>query len=85
MDPELALYINYVLDPRDKMDMTLTAKETHCKIADKMLSLPEIGMGLTLEDLNGQSIKRRIVALLTSHMLKAHTRREVGMKEPISL
>ena len=24
MEPELALYINYVLDPRDKMDMTLT-------------------------------------------------------------
>jgi len=57
MDPELALYINYVLDPRDKMDMTLTAKETHCKIVNKMLSLPEIGMGLTLDDLNVQSIK----------------------------
>jgi len=57
MDPELALYINYVLDPRDKMDMTLTAKETHCKIVNKMLSLPEIGMGLTLGDLNVQTIK----------------------------
>jgi hypothetical protein len=57
MDPELALYINYVLDPRDKMDMTLTAKETHCKIVKKMLSLPEIGMGLTLGDLNVQTIK----------------------------
>lgn len=57
MDPELALYINYVFDPRDKMGMTLTAKETHCKIVTKMLSLPEIGMGLTLGDLNVQSIK----------------------------
>ena len=52
MDPELALYINYVLDPRDKTNMVLTPKETHCKIVKKMLSLPEIGMGLTMDDLN---------------------------------
>ena len=52
MDPELALYINYVLDPRDKMGMTLTPKETHCKIVKKMLSLEEIGMGLKIDDLN---------------------------------
>lgn len=52
MDPELALYINYVLDPRDKMGMTLTPKETHCKIVNKMLSLPEIGMGVKMGDLN---------------------------------
>jgi len=52
MSPELALYINYVLDPRDKMGMTLTPKETHCKIVKKMLSLPEIGMGVKMSDLN---------------------------------
>mmetsp|Transcript_1001 Transcript_1001/g.1487 ORF Transcript_1001/g.1487 Transcript_1001/m.1487 type:complete len:390 (+) Transcript_1001:74-1243(+) len=52
MDPELALYINYVLDPRDKKDMTLTPKETHCKIVNKMLSLPEIGMGVKMSDLS---------------------------------
>ena len=52
MDPELALYINYLLDPRDKTDMTLTPKETHCKIVDKMLSLPEIGLGVQMGDLN---------------------------------
>ena len=52
MDPELALYINYVLDPRDKVGMTLTPKETHCKIVNKMLSLPEIGMGVKMGDLN---------------------------------
>ena len=52
MAPELALYINYVLDPRDKMGMTLTPKETHCKIVKKMLSLPEIGMGVKMSDLN---------------------------------
>ncbi len=51
IDPELALYINYVLDPRDKMGMTLTPKETHCKIVKKMLSLEEIGMGLKIDDL----------------------------------
>lgn len=52
MDPELALYINYVLDPRDKSDVELTPKETLCKIVDKMLSLPEIGMGIQMGDLN---------------------------------
>jgi hypothetical protein len=52
MDPELALYINYVLDPRDKMDAELTPKETHCKIVNKMLSLPEIGLGVQMGDLN---------------------------------
>lgn len=51
MDPELALYINYVFDPRDKKDMTLTPKETHCKIVKKMLSLEEIGMGVKFGDL----------------------------------
>jgi len=52
MDPELALYINYVLDPRDKLEMELTPKQTMCKIAVKMLSLPEIGMGVQMKDLN---------------------------------
>jgi hypothetical protein len=52
MRPELALYINYVFDPRDKKDMILTPKETHCKIVKKMLSLEDIGMGLKMEDLN---------------------------------
>ena len=52
MNPELALYINYVLDPRDKLGMTLTPMETHCKIVKKMLSLPDIGMGLKIEDLS---------------------------------
>ena len=52
MDPELALYINYVLDPRDKLGMELTPKQTMCKIAVKMLSLPEIGMGVQMKDLN---------------------------------
>jgi len=52
MNPELALYINYVLDPRDKMGMELTPKETHCKIVKKMLSVPEIGPGVTMSDLN---------------------------------
>jgi len=51
MDPELALYINYVLDPRDKADSELTPKETHCKIVNKMLSLPDIGMGVQMSDL----------------------------------
>ena len=52
MDPELALYINYVLDPRDKLNVDLTPKETHCKIVNKMLSLPEIGLGVQMGDLN---------------------------------
>lgn len=52
MNPELALYINYVFDPRDKSDMILEPKATYCKIVKKMLSLPEIGYGLTLDDLN---------------------------------
>ena len=52
MDPELALYIDYVLDPRDKLGMSFTPKETLCKIVDKMLSLPEIGMGVQMGDLN---------------------------------
>lgn len=52
MDPELALYIDYVLDPRDKKDVVFTPKETVCKIVDKMLSLPSIGMGVMLDDLN---------------------------------
>jgi hypothetical protein len=51
MHPELALYINYVLDPRDKLGQTFTPKETYCKIVKKMLSLPEIGYGLTLDNL----------------------------------
>ena len=54
MDPELALYINYVLDPRDKLSMPLTPKETHCKIVKKMLSLTEIGPGVKMSDLNVQ-------------------------------
>lgn len=52
MDPELAIYIDYVLDPRDKADVTLTPKGTFCKIVKKMLSLPEIGMGVKIGDLN---------------------------------
>ena len=52
MEPELALYINYVLDPRDKMEAVLTPKETHCKIVKKMLSMEEIGLGLKMSDLN---------------------------------
>ena len=52
MDPELALYIDYVLDPRDKLGVELTPKETLCKIVNKMLSLPEIGMGVQMGDLN---------------------------------
>mmetsp|Transcript_24551 Transcript_24551/g.30858 ORF Transcript_24551/g.30858 Transcript_24551/m.30858 type:complete len:389 (-) Transcript_24551:52-1218(-) len=52
MDPELALYIDYVLDPRDKLGVEFTPKETLCKIVDKMLSLPEIGMGVQMDDLN---------------------------------
>lgn len=52
MDPELAVYINYVFDPRDKLGVTLTPKETHCKIVKKMLSLEEIGMGVKIGDLN---------------------------------
>jgi hypothetical protein len=52
MEPELALYINYVLDPRDKQDMELTPKETHCKIVRKMLSMESIGMGVKMGDLN---------------------------------
>merc|ERR1711997_42936 len=51
-DPELALYIDYVLDPRDKKDVDFTPKETVCKIVDKMLSLPSIGMDIVLDDLN---------------------------------
>jgi hypothetical protein len=56
MDPELALYIDYVLDPRDKKDMTFTPKETMCKIVNKMLSVPEIGMGVLVEDLNLENL-----------------------------
>lgn len=52
MDPELAIYIDYVLDPRDKADVTFTPKETFCKIVKKMLSLPDIGMGVQIGDLN---------------------------------
>lgn len=52
MDPELALYIDYVLDPRDKKGVDLTPKETVCKIVNKMLSLEEIGMGVKIGDLN---------------------------------
>jgi hypothetical protein len=52
MHPELALYINYVLDPRDKLGQVFTPKETYCKIVKKMLSLPDIGYGLTLDELN---------------------------------
>lgn len=52
MDPELALFVDYVLDPRDKKDKTLSPNDTVCKILEKMLSLPEIGMGVQVEDLN---------------------------------
>lgn len=52
MNPELALYINYIFDPRDKANKILQPKSTYCKIVKKMLSLPEIGYGLTLDDLN---------------------------------
>jgi len=62
MDPELALYINYVLDPRDKLAMPLTPKETHCKIVKKMLSLPEIGPGVKMSDLNVQQYLPTILA-----------------------
>lgn len=62
MDPELALYINYVLDPRDKKAVTLTPKETHCKIVKKMLSLEEIGMGLKMSDLNVENYLTTIKA-----------------------
>lgn len=56
MDPELAVYIDYIYDPRDKLGVTLTPKETHCKIVKKMLSLEEIGMGVKIGDLNVGSL-----------------------------
>ena len=51
MDPGLASYINYVLDPRVPHG-DLTPKETVCKIVKKMLSVPEIGPGLKMDGLN---------------------------------
>lgn len=53
MNPELAVYIDYELDPRDKdMSAEIVPHETSCKIIKKMLSLPDIGMGVTVDDLN---------------------------------
>merc|ERR1712066_255545 len=51
MHPELAVYIDYLLDPRDKKDVALTPKESHCKIVTKMLSFPDIGLGVQMGDL----------------------------------
>merc|ERR1711976_786477 len=35
MNAELALYIDYVLDPRDKFGLELTPKNTVCKIINR--------------------------------------------------
>lgn len=55
MDPAIAVYINYVLDPRDKPNPNVVAPkplEVHCKILKRMLAEAEIGYGLTVSDLN---------------------------------
>lgn len=56
MRGELASYIDWLLDPRkyDSAHITrgTTQGNTSCKILKKMLSLPEIGQGLQVSDLN---------------------------------
>lgn len=61
MDPGLASYINYVLDPRVPHG-DLTPKETVCKIVKKMLSVPEIGPGVKMDDLNVEAYLPTIMA-----------------------
>jgi len=60
MRTELAVYVNYLLDPRGKENLTFTPKETYCKIAKKMLSLEDIGMGVKMEDLNVEAFLTNI-------------------------
>ena len=52
MNKELAIYIDYVLGPRDKGGVVPPVGETHCKILKKILSTPELGYGLQVSDLN---------------------------------
>mmetsp|Transcript_28238 Transcript_28238/g.43095 ORF Transcript_28238/g.43095 Transcript_28238/m.43095 type:complete len:395 (-) Transcript_28238:473-1657(-) len=52
MDPAIAVYINYLFDPRDKPATTPTPLEVHCKILKLMLAEEEIGYGLKVSDLN---------------------------------
>ena len=56
MRGELASYIDWLLDPRkyDSAHVNRGTSEgnTACKILKKMLSLPEIGQGVQVSDLN---------------------------------